>query len=339
MVFLVLGILLFLLVAADIVKTTLSMRGGGMITNRVSRLLWRLFFLAAGRKGESKLLEYTGQCVLIGVLLSWVACLWLSLFLMLASDPGSVINGTTKTPADLWQTAYYAGYTLSTLGVGDYVAASDGWRMVTSAAAFCGLIFITMAITYIVPVLSAVSVQRQLSIQVTDMGGTPQQILLNSWNGEDCSAFYVSATDLAQMLVEHTLNYHAYPVVHCFHDRHPDKSLIPAIARLDETLWLLGQIDADKPQRGLKHKQLESAIDRHLALLQSNFGFHASRNDADEPEVDLAALRQAGIRFRQADVEPDASRAKRRALLHGLMESDGWNWSAVYGDAGAPRSA
>jgi len=338
MTFLVLGILLFLLVASDIVKTTLSMRGGGMITNRVSRLLWRLFFLASGRKGESKLLEYTGQCVLLCVLLSWIACLWLSLFLMLASDPWSVVNGTTKAPADLWQMAYYAGYTLSTLGVGDYVAASDGWRIVTSAAAFCGLTFITMAITYIVPVLSAVSVQRQLSIQVTGMGGTPQQILLNSWNGEDFSAFYDSATDLAQTLVEHTLNYHAYPVVHCFHDSNPDKSMIPAIARLDETLWLLSEIDADKPQSRLKHKQLESAIDRHLALLQANFALRTSFDDA-RPEIDLDALRQAGIRFRHGTSEQDASRAKRRSLLRGLMASDGWNWSTVYGNGGGAGQA
>ena len=48
-----LGILLFLLIAADIIKTTLSTRGGGMLTNAVTRSVWALFFRVAGRQGRS----------------------------------------------------------------------------------------------------------------------------------------------------------------------------------------------------------------------------------------------------------------------------------------------
>ncbi len=180
MVFLVLGIVLFLITAMDIIKTTLSTRGGGPITNAVSRMVWRCFFNVAGRRGESRLLEYAGQCVLLLALLTWIASLWLSLFLMLASDPASVVNDTTKLAADLWETLYYAGFTLSTLGVGDFAASNDAWRVLTSAAAFCGLTFITAAITYIVPVLSAVSLQNQLSLLISSMGRTPQEILIAS---------------------------------------------------------------------------------------------------------------------------------------------------------------
>lgn len=138
-----LGILLFLLIAADIIKTTLSTRGGGMLTNAVTRSVWALFFRAAGRQGRSGLLQYAGQFVVLSVLLSWILGLWASLFLLFASHPGSIVDDATKLPADLWETFYYAGFTLSTLGVGDYAAAADGWRVLTSAAAFCGLTFIT----------------------------------------------------------------------------------------------------------------------------------------------------------------------------------------------------
>jgi len=180
-----LGILLFLLIAADIIKTTLSTRGGGMLTNAVTRSVWSLFFRAAGRQGRSGVLQYAGQFVVLSVLLSWILGLWASLFLLFASHPGSIVDDATKLPADLWETFYYAGFTLSTLGVGDYAAAADGWRVLTSAAAFCGLTFITAAITYIVPVLSAVSLQNQLSLlgqqHGPDAAGNPGQQL--EWCG------------------------------------------------------------------------------------------------------------------------------------------------------------
>lgn len=232
MIFL-LGVLLFLFTAMDITKTTLSTRGGGLLTNAVARSVRACFFVAAGRRGESRLLEYSGQCVLLAVLASWILALWASLFLVLASSPGSVISSNTRMPADLWETLYYAGFTLSTLGVGDYVAAGDGWRVLSSAAAFCGLTFITAAITYIVPVLSAVNLQNQLGLLINSLGRSPQELLINSWNGADFSGFYDNADKLRELLVQHTLNHRAYPVIHCFHNCDAQRSVVPALVILD----------------------------------------------------------------------------------------------------------
>jgi len=106
MFYLIAGVALFVAVALDILKTTLSTRGGGPLTNGLSRLVWRLFFLAARRRGSAKLLEYAGQSVLLVILLSWVASLWLSLFLMLWSAPGSVVDDTTGIAAGAWETFY-----------------------------------------------------------------------------------------------------------------------------------------------------------------------------------------------------------------------------------------
>ncbi|MGK9063842.1 potassium channel family protein [Stutzerimonas chloritidismutans] len=324
-----LGVLLFLLVATDITKTTLSTRGGGTLTNLTARLVWRVFFVAAKRRGASKLLEYAGQVVLLSVLLAWIATLWLSLFFLLASSHGSVVDDTTGVAADLWETFYYAGFTLSTLGVGDYAAAGDGWRVLTSAAAFCGLTFITAAITYIVPVLSAVSLQNQLSLFITSMGGTPQAILVNSWNGRDFSSFYDNATDLRQMLVEHTLNHHAYPVIRCFHNSHAGKNVIPAIAMIDEALRLLDRVAPAVPQDGLKRRMLRSALDKHLELHRSAY-LAKQQPSMAPPSVSLDALREAGIPIVASG--PSREEEARRALLGALLEADGWQWRDVYGD-------
>ena len=329
MVFLILGILLFLITATDITKTTLSTRGGGTITNTVSRSVWLFFFALAGRRGEAKLLEYAGQCVLLLVLLTWIACLWLSLFLMLASDPASVINGTTKTAADLWETFYYAGFTLSTLGVGDFAASNDAWRVLTSAAAFCGLTLITAAITYIVPVLSAVSLQNQLGLLISSMGRTPQEILVNSWNGSDFSRFYDNASDIRQMLVEHTLNHHAYPVIRCFHKSDACKNVIPAIATLEAVLRLLDHVNAEVPQDRLKRRMLECAMDQYV-LMQRSSSMGWERKDMPH-RLDAALLSEAGIPLKGNKVAE--GNADRSGVISGLLQADGWSWDEVYGGA------
>ncbi|MCQ4315945.1 two pore domain potassium channel family protein [Stutzerimonas zhaodongensis] len=329
MAFLILGIVLFLATVLDVTKTTLSTRGGGTLTNGVSRLVWRCFFQAAGRRGESRLLEYAGQCVLVSVLLLWIGCLWLSLFLMFASHPGSVQDGTTKVAADLWETFYYAGFTLSTLGVGDYSAAGDGWRVLTSAAAFCGLTLITAAITYIVPVLSAVSLQNQLSLLISSMGRTPQEILVNSWNGSDFSSFYDSATDIRQMLVEHTLNHHAYPVIRCFHNSRAEKNIVPAIANLAEVLRLLDCVGSQVPQDRLKRRMLGEALEQHLEMQRSNYlGGITSQPEPVEP--DMTSVTDADIPLDRI-AERQGRADERHALLHALLGADGWQWQHVYG--------
>lgn len=327
-----LGILLFLLIAADIIKTTLSTRGGGMLTNAVTRSVWALFFRAAGRQGRSGLLQYAGQFVVLSVLLSWILGLWASLFLLFASHPGSIVDDATKLPADLWETFYYAGFTLSTLGIGDYAAAADGWRVLTSAAAFCGLTFITAAITYIVPVLSAVSLQNQLSLLVSSMGRTPQEILVNSWNGADFSSFYDNVPELRQMLVQHTLNHHAYPVIQCFHNCDAGKNVVPAVVTLNEVLRLLQGVSAEIPQDRLKRQMLGSAVTRHLELQRASY-LGRTRPSVGEGDVDLTPLAAAAIPLdedRVAIAAPD----ERRRLLSALLESDGWSWRDVYGDSG-----
>lgn len=330
MAVLIVGITLFLVTALDITKTTLSTRGGGMLTNGVSRLVWRGFFLAAGRKGTSRLLEYAGQCVLVSVLLLWIGCLWLSLFLMFASHPGSVENGTTKIAADLWETFYYAGFTLSTLGVGDYAASGDGWRVLTSAAAFCGLTLITAAITYVVPVLSAVSLQNQLSLLVSSMGRTPEDILANSWNGQDFSSFYDNATDIRQMLVEHTLNHHAYPVIRCFHISHAEKNIVPAIVMLAEVLRLLDCVSPQVQQDKLKRRMLGDAVDQHLRMQCSNYLGEIASN-RQTLVLDLASLTDAGVPLDLASVR-QSSADERQAVLHALLAADGWHWDHVHGN-------
>ena len=328
------GVMLFALTTADILKTTFSSNGGGMVTSLVSRGVWEAFFAASGKRGTSMLLSYAGPAVLVSVLLFWVTGLWSGLFLLLLADPGSVVNSSTLAAADPLEKLYFAGFTLSTLGVGDYIATSDAWRIVTSVAAFSGLAFITASITYFVPVLSAVGLQSKLSLYISSMGKTPQQILINSWNGKDFSSFFDNTSDICQMLMQHTMHHHSYPVIHYFHNNQPELAIAPAIALLDEThqLLLYAVSQDDTRVDKLRMTMLRTALDAYLDLVKGDFLKNISP-PGNAPTPDLSQVEDEGIPVHKKEDIGSAFEQglrERRRLLTSLLEKDGWTWQEVY---------
>ncbi|GAA4437054.1 potassium channel family protein [Pontibacter saemangeumensis] len=328
--YLVLGILLFVLTVMDLIKTTFSSNGGGKITSAVSKGVWNVFFVASGKNGRSKLLSYAGPAVLISILLVWIIGLWGGMFLMLLSDKNSIVKSSTLVVATPLEKLYYAGFTLSTLGVGDYIATTDSWRIVTSLAAFSGLAFITASITYFVPVLSAVGLQSKLSLYISGMGKTPQQLILNSWNGKDFSSFFDTVSDLCQMLMQHTMNHHSYPVIHYFHNNKVKLAITPAIVLLDEAFHLL-KCTSSKDE--LKMEMLQTTLDTYLETMRESF----LKNDeahSDAPTPVLEPLQKQGLlqeNTEQVKQVFEREQKDRRKLLTALLEKDGWSWKQVYG--------
>lgn len=331
--YLSLGILFYFITALDIIKTTFSSSGGGMITNFISKTVWYSFLSAAGKNGRPRLLEYAGPAILVSILFIWILGLWSGLFLVLLSDADSIVNSTTLTSTNALEKLYYAGFTLSTLGVGDYKASTDVWRIITSASAFSGLAFITASITYFVPVLSAVGLQSKLSLYISSMGRTPQQILINSWNGKDFSSFFYNVPDLSQMIMQHIMHHHSYPVIHYFHNSTPKLSITPAMVLLDETHQLLAHaVSQDAGVDKLKMTMLQTALDAYLELVKGNFLKNASPHGS-APTPEFWQLEEKGIPLRQRELAGytyNHDLQNRRKLLTSLLQMDGWSWQEVY---------
>ncbi|EJF08555.1 potassium channel family protein [Pontibacter sp. BAB1700] len=233
------GIILIIFVLKDLVTTTLSFQGGGLLTNFLSEKTWRLCLKMAGNDGKKKLLERVGHMLLVLIILTWVAGMWLGSFLLLLSDPASVLNSNTDEVTTAWEKLYFAGYTLSTMGNGDYKPSSYVWDIVTNLLAFSGLAFITISITYIMPVLSAVILQVKLSVFLNSLGNSPQQMLLNSWNGENFNRLLKHDADLADMITQHSQNHKAYPIIHYFHSVEQRQSVILNLTIFDEAINFL----------------------------------------------------------------------------------------------------
>lgn len=334
-VYLTVGILAVVLTVTDILKTTLSTNGGGTITNAVGRSIWNLFFIASRHNARARILDYAGVAALVAVLVAWVCGLWIGLFLILMSDPNSIVSSSRELSAGPLEKFYYAGFSLSTLGVGDYKASSNVWRVVTSVSAFAGLVLITTSVTYFVQVLSAVSLQSKISLYVYSMGATPQAVLQNNWNGKDLNSFADASEELVSMLIQHTLHHHSFPVLHYFHNTDPALSFKRSIVQFAEAYFLLRHaVNGDVVVDQAKLIRIGNVLDAYIATIQD--GYVKQGNVGRLPMPDMESLQKNGLpvadtaHVREAFLEKES---QKRAMLKSLLLQDGWTWKDVYGEA------
>ena len=325
------GILLLALVAVDVLKTTLG-NGGGPFTIRFTGLAWSaLLRLHRGR--HHRLLAWGGVLIMFGAVVLWTVVLWGGWTLLFLGGHIAVVEAQTRQPADLWHHIYFTGTTLFTLGPGDYLGDRTAWQILTAVAAYSGLFVITLAITYLTPVVQAATQKRQIAVQILSLGGTPCGLILDAWDGHDCHSLGQYLPPLATELTKLEQRHLAYPVLHYFHSLKPEEAASLRVAALDEALTILehGLAAPDcLPPR--QCRPVRRVITR---LLETLDGAHIAADEEVPPIPSLAPLRAQGIpvvddatfEARVAPLEP------RRRLLAGLVTSDGWSWDDIRSDA------
>jgi hypothetical protein len=333
------GIFLIMTVLQDLITTTLSFQGAGRITRLISKNIWRLFLIASNRKGTSKVLDHVGYINMVIIIMTWVMGMWLGAFLLLLSDPLSVLDSTTNEVTTAWEKLYFSGYTLSTLGNGDYKPGDTVWDVITNLLAFSGLAFITISITYIMPVLSAVILQVKLSVFINCMGDTPQQILINGWNGKNFDRLLKRDAEISNSVIQHSENHKAYPIIHYFHNSALKESIIPSLAMLDEALSMIMHVVAEDARPAQKDLLLlRGSLDFYMEVLKQD---QKIETDALPAPPDWSELVQQGIPLKKDNLEAfntyETLNKRRRILAH-LLQEDGWDWDAVYAKKTKDRS-
>lgn len=324
---LVAGIVIVTVTAVDLIYTTFAPRGAGLISGPVTVMVWRLFYYI-GRfiKGKA-FLTGTGIFIVFAMLMTWVILLWIGNYFIYDSDLNAVVDSTTQLPADRMERIYFTGYTLSTLGNGDFKAGTDVWRIYTAFVSFTGLMFITIAITYMVPVLSAVTQRRALSIRIASIGHSPQRILLNNWNGEDYKKLEGQFQNLTLEIIHQGQMHLSYPVLHYFQHEDKEASLLPNLAALDEaiTLLLLYIPEHMRPQDQYLIP-LRKAITTFIGSLTS---LYINYDKSEAPALHKEELEQAEVPLLQPDMEKIEKLSKRRRALKAMVEYNGWNWEEI----------
>ncbi len=325
----VLGAALLVLVAFDVLATTLTIGvSAGPCTRRVLGLAWRALLRLHRRDSEDRLLATAGVALLVSTVLIWVALTWAGWSLIFLGGGETVVSAADRSPAGVADTVYYVGFTLFTLGVGDFVAVGSVWRLVTALAGFSGLVLVTLAITYLLAVVSAVVSRRSLAVRIHALGGTPAEIVTGGWLQGRFGAAYVQHLVALTAAVATAAEQHlAYPVLHYFHSSRPVSSAPVALARLDDALLLLAAVaEPARPEPGAL-QPLRRAVDRYVTATAV---VPAGRRRPTPLPPDVAPLTMAGIPLdppeRVDQLVTDASDRRRR--LHDMVTSDGWSWPA-----------
>jgi len=320
-----LGSVLLLLAAWDVFITTLTLRGGGPVVRRVTRLAWS-GLLALHRRGvRPGLLGFGGGLAVSLSLILWVILLAAGWGMVFAGLPGAVIDGSTGAPADLLSRLYFAGFNLFTLGVGDYRPSGPLAQALTVAASASGLLAITLTITYLGPVVSGGVSRRALAGEISLLGQTPDEII-KAARAQGADRFASRLQGLAPAILEMAEKHLAYPVLDYFHSPDPRLALPLRLAGLYEALLALscGRDDHAKVVRD--YQAVLEAIEIYVRRLGP---YAADGNDAPEPPApDLGGL--AVDHEKVVTVQTAAATTRRR--LRSMVERDGWAWGDVSGD-------
>lgn len=331
------GAALVLTALVDMLWTTLAVSaGGGPLTSAVSHGLWQgLRRVARHRPSPHRFLRITGVAVVVVVFVVWIGLFVLGWWLVFSSSPGAVREATTGASVGWVDRLYYVGFTTSTLGVGDLVPGPGWWQVLTVVAAFSGLSVVTMAITYLLPVASAVVDRRTLAIGISSLGDRPAEVVVNAWDGGDWRALERRIEDLEHQLGTLGQRHLAYPALHYFHDVEPESAAAVSIATLDEALTLLrfGIAPGSRPHALV----LDSARTSVASFLDTLSAGHIGAEEEAPPPPALGPLRRVGMPTVTDDEFHAACAAldDRRRLLAAFVQDDGWSWDDLDGSSGA----
>ncbi|WP_347057063.1 potassium channel family protein [Blastococcus sp. HT6-30] len=317
------------LVVWDVSATTLALgEGAGPLTRRLLAAAWRVLLRLHRRGGgRPRLLSVAGPVLMGATVALWVVLFWAGWSLIFLGS-GSVAEASTGRPGSAADVVYFAGYAVSTLGVGDFVATDPAWRVITSLASFSGLALVTLSITYLFSVMNAVVARRSVATQLHGLGDSAQRMVVGGWDGDRFSPVLTQQllqlpAQLASVAEQHL----AYPVLHYFRSARATASAPVAIARLDDALLVLGAaVAAELRPPAAAVLPVRRVIDRYVAT--ASHGRTPLHDAGPPPEPGLRRLIDAGIPLGDAAEWRRAvdAAAPRRARLRQLVQDAGWEW-------------
>lgn len=328
-ILLVLGLVLIIVATLDMLQTTIEHTGPGFLSSRLGSTLWKGFMLISEKNGRSRFLENAGLLIVSILIITWVLLIWIGYTCIFSFQYDSIIHSDTEIPASPIEKFYYTGYVLSTLGIGDFKASSDLWRLITVFLSISGLLMITLFISYLIPLLTAVTNKRRICSFACFLGDSPEKIIIKGWNGENLDRLNQHFDNLSWQILDLKEKHLLYPVLHYFHSTEKQFSTPISISILDEALTLiLGSPVLKVKLDELVLSQLRSSINSYLDILEGTY-IYETKNTPDIPNLDQLE-KELNI-YIDVEAVRDYFKANttRRRLLNGMVETDGWKWEDI----------
>ncbi|GEK88666.1 Ion channel [Alkalibacterium putridalgicola] len=324
-IYYILGFGLTIFTIIDVIWTTLWIDGGaGPLSKRVAHGTWRIVEKALGKK--NKLLTLVGPIVLMATLLSWVIFMWAGYTLFFAGDTGSIVDSSNMRPIGWTDRLYFTGYTIFTLGIGDFTPKPGFWQVVTAFGSGIGILFLTLGASYVINVVGAVVNKRSFARSISGLGMTSEEIMKAGWNGKDFHQLDLLLMNASADISKLTQQHQAYPLLHYYHSQTPEEASAVGVAILDDLMTILhyGLKDKDSVNAVLV-KETRSSIETYLDTLTSAF-VKPSESEPDRP--DITRLFNMGIPFvKEEEFMRDLDTlSRRRQKLLGAVYSDNHDW-------------
>lgn len=318
--FLVLGILILAVTMYDFFFTTLSGGGAAYITNYIAFTSHKILKALVRLTGR-KIYRLSGMFINLSVLSAWLILTWLGLFFIFSSDPQAIVNDAGRA-ATAWERLYFTGYTLSTLGLGNFKPLTPVFEFLTAIFSFFGFIFFTTSITYLLSISSAMIHKRSLSLSIRSLGKTPEEVVYRLLN-QDTSLSRQILSSLQEKIERHAINLQAYPVLRYYTNNHIAAAISVNIVVLDETLSiLLNSRQGEKLKDALT--PLRSSLSYFLEQVEEKYAIALHKDEAP----DIHKLR--GWEIISHNFLSDPALFNRRKTLAGLLKMDNFHWSDVY---------
>ncbi|MFP4070516.1 MAG: potassium channel family protein [Desulfovibrionales bacterium] len=323
--FLVLGVVLLALAVIDLLWTTLWVDGGaGPLSSRVSTWLWHILQKVSGRR--SRALSLAGPLMLVTSLCMWVVLLWAGWTFCFAGGDVSLIDARDNEPVTWPGRIYFVAFTMFTMGNGDFYPKDGFWQIVTGLTTANGMLVVTLAISYVLSVLSAVSQKRSFASGVTGLGMQSISFVEKGWDGNDFHSLELPLSSLALQLDRLADQHKTYPILHYYHSEKSDTASAIAVAVFDDALTILnfGVPEKRRPSKAVL-TSARSSVESYLQTLNSAF----IKPAPDTPIApNLERLRSKGIpTLDDAAFDEILARLEnRRRKLLGMVRADAWSW-------------
>ena len=224
------------LTAVDTFRTVLLPSSHGPLARLWARGLWRLASQVPGRAGHAAR-QAAGPLSVVTTIATWVLLLWFAFALIYlpAVDTLGYSSDVEFEGNDLVAALYLSGTVLTTLGLGDVAAQTDGLRLLVVLQAAGGLALFTAALGYLPALYTVVSDLRTSAEAVSDLEATTPERAVELLQEDAVLTLEAVRRDVISAR-QHLLR---FPVLHHFHP--PAGQSVLGVVEGATMLWVVAR--------------------------------------------------------------------------------------------------
>ena len=299
-----------LLTSASIFETWMAVLYPRAVTGPITALTYRVYHHISQRVlgPKSKLLLFSGPVLIVTQATVWATLLLLGVSLIVWPQlrAGIVSSNASGTETSFVTAVYYAGFSVTTLGVGDFVPTTAFAQMVTITAAAIGFSFFTLVLAYIISVYSALGRRNQFASEIdyrTGRTGDTLAYLRLHLASDDRALLNQDLCDLASKLADLLESHHFYPALHYFRFSEPRYAMSRMLRFCLETASLLQALGEVQPgQSAANFEAIQRLWHASLQLLEdAKEHFVICRVSRDDVDLSLATRFSDQVRSMVSD--------------------------------------